>query len=367
MGGRGLMLYHLLFPLRELFSPFNVFRYVTFRAAGAILTAVVLMFVLGPWFIRKMRAMQVGQHIREEGPKSHLVKSGTPTMGGLLVVAAMAVATLLWADLQNPFVWTMLLGTLAFAGIGFADDYRKVILKRSLGLTARAKFSLQCLAAAGVGAALLALAGAGLYHTRLQVPFFKDVTPDLGWWYLPFVMLVVVGASNAVNLTDGLDGLAVGSMLIVSATYTVLAYIAGHALVAQYLNVANIRGSAEVAVLCAAMTGACLGFLWFNAHPADIFMGDTGALALGAAVGIAAAVIKQEILLILVGGLFVMEAVSVMVQVASFRLRGKRVFKMAPLHHHFELMGWAESKVVIRFWTLGILFALASLSTLKLR
>jgi len=361
------MLYHLLFPLHVLFSPLNVFRYVTFRAAGAIITAVAITLWFGPAIIRKLRAMQVGQFIREEGPQAHQSKAGTPTMGGVLILAAMAAATLLWADLTNAYVWVVLLATLAFGGIGFLDDYRKTVQKRSLGLTAREKFSLQVAAAALAGTALVLLAQFGTYHTILQVPFFKNVAPDLGWFYVPFVVLVVVGASNAVNLTDGLDGLAVGSMMIVASTYTIRAYIAGHAIVAGYLNEANIKGSAEVAVFCASMVGACLGFLWYNAHPAEIFIGDTGALALGAAVGLVAAVIKQEILLVLVGGLFVMEALSVILQVASFRLRGKRIFKMAPLHHHFELTGWAESKIVIRFWILCILFSLASLSTLKLR
>jgi phospho-N-acetylmuramoyl-pentapeptide-transferase len=361
------MLYMLLYPLRELWSPLNVFRYVTFRSAGAILTAILVSFLVAPAFLRWLKMRQIGQHIRQEGPQSHYGKAGTPTMGGALVLISVSAATLLWTDLRNPYVWLVLLTTLAFGAIGFADDWLKKVRKQSTGLKAREKFTLQILTAAAASGALLALAEFSTYHTRLQVPFFKHFVPELGWWYLPFATLVLVGASNAVNLTDGLDGLAVGSMMIASATYTVLAYVAGHAVVADYLFVFNIKGSAEVAVFCAGMVGACLGFLWYNTHPADVFMGDTGALAMGAAVGVVSLVIKQELLLILVGGIFVLEALSVILQVGSFRLRGKRIFKMAPLHHHFELMGWPESKVVVRFWILCILFSLASLSTLKLR
>jgi phospho-N-acetylmuramoyl-pentapeptide-transferase len=361
------MLYHLLYPLHEIWSPLNVFRYITFRSAGAILTAMLCVFALGPFVIQKLRALQIGQPIREEGPKAHHAKTGTPTMGGLLILAAVAFATLLWADLRNPYAWFALVTTLAFGAIGFLDDYRKAVQRRSQGLSPRAKFSLQILAAAAVGAVLVALAASGAYSTSLQMPFFKEIAPKLGWLYVPFAVLVLTSSSNAVNLTDGLDGLAVGSMLIVSATYTVLAYVAGHAIVADYLHVVNIKGAGEVTVFCASLVGACLGFLWYNAHPAEIFMGDTGALALGGAVGVVALIIKQEILLILVGGLFVVEALSVILQVASFRLRGQRLFKMAPLHHHFELSGWPESKIVIRFWILSIIFSLASLSTLKVR
>ncbi len=361
------MLYHLLYPLHEIWSPFNVFRYITFRSAGAILTAMLCAFILGPFVIQKLRALQIGQHIREEGPKTHQAKTGTPTMGGLLILAAVALATLLWADLRNPYVWLALLTMLAFGAIGFLDDYRKTVQRCSQGLTARAKFSLQILAATAVGAALVVLAAHGTYSTGLQMPFFKEIALELGWFYVPFAVLVLVSSSNAVNLTDGLDGLAVGSMLIVSATYTVFAYIAGHAIVAGYLHVVNVKGAGEVTVFCASLVGACLGFLWYNAHPAEFFMGDTGALALGGAVGVVALITKQEILLILVGGLFVVEALSVILQVASFRLRGQRLFKMAPLHHHFELSGWPESKIVIRFWILSIIFSLEILSTLKVR
>jgi phospho-N-acetylmuramoyl-pentapeptide-transferase len=361
------MLYHLLYPLHEVWSPLNVFRYITFRSAGAILTAMLCAFVLGPFVIRKLRALQIGQHIREEGPKAHHAKTGTPTMGGLLILAAVVLATLLWADLRNPYAWLALLTMLAFGAVGFLDDYHKTVRRRSQGLTPRAKFSLQILAAAAVGAALVVLVTHGTYSTGLQMPFFKEVALKLGWFYVPFAVLVLASSSNAVNLTDGLDGLAVGSMLIVSATYTVLAYVAGHAIVADYLHVVNIKGAGEVTVFCASLVGACLGFLWYNAHPAEIFMGDTGALALGGAVGVVALIIKQEILLILVGGLFVVEALSVILQVASFRFRGQRLFKMEPLHHHFELSGWPESKIVIRFWILSIIFSLASLSTLKVR
>lgn len=361
------MLYHLLYPLHEIFGPLNVFRYVTFRTAGAVVTALVLCWGLGPWMIAKLTALQLGQHIREEGPESHHAKAGTPTMGGVLIISSVLLATLLWADLKNVYVWLALGTTLLFAGIGFIDDWLKARRKENLGLRSIQKFGLQVLVSLGAGVVLIYLSAAGSYSTRLHLPFFKSFTPDLGWGYLVLGLLVLVGTSNAVNLTDGLDGLAVGSMLITAATYTLLTYIAGHALVADYLNVANIKGSAEVSIFCGALVGACLGFLWYNSHPAEIFMGDTGSLSLGAAIGITALIIKQELLLILVGGLYVIEAMSVIIQVGSYRLRGKRVFRMAPLHHHFEYAGWAESKIVIRFWILAILFSLMSLSTLKLR
>jgi phospho-N-acetylmuramoyl-pentapeptide-transferase len=383
------MLYHLLYEfLYRGFSGywpvlkiFNVFNYITFRTAYATLAALLLGFLMGPWLIRRLRQFQIGQQIREEGPTSHQSKKGTPTMGGVLIVMSIVIPTLLFADLRNPYVWLLILTTLAYGAIGFADDYLKIRKKRSLGLTGRQKIGLQILASLAVGAVLLYLAKTNMYSTRLTVPFLKTLQPDLVidgsippavffLGYLPFlvfVVLVIVGASNAVNLTDGLDGLAIGCTLIASAALTALTYVSGHKTLSQYLDIQNIPGVAEVTIFCGAMVGASLGFLWYNAHPAEVFMGDVGSLALGGAIGTVAVVIKQELLLVFVGGIFVIEALSVMIQVVSFKLRGKRVFKMAPLHHHFELMGWTESKVIIRFWIAALIFALFSLSTLKLR
>ncbi len=361
------MLYHLLFPLHEQWSAFNVFRYITFRTAAAVVTALALSLVLGPWLIRTLRRLSVGQNIREVGPQSHLVKAGTPTMGGLLILLAFVTATLLWASLENPFVWIAVGVTVAFGLIGFADDYIKVARHRNLGLTSRAKFLLQALAAAVAALALLALPETYGFEPTLTFPFFKQVAVDLGWLYVPFVALVLVGASNAVNLTDGLDGLAIGSIMIAAATYAIFTYVAGHSVVAAYLQVTSIQGAGELTIFCGALVGASLGFLWFNSHPAEVFMGDVGSLALGGAIGIVAVLCKQELLLVLVGGLFVLEAGSVIIQVASYKLTGNRVFRMAPLHHHFELKGWSEPKIIVRFWILAVLFALLSLSTLKLR
>ena len=362
------MLYHLLYSLRDWLGALNVFRYVTFRTALAILTALLISFALGGRVIRKLRQLQIGQHIREEGPRSHLSKQGTPTMGGLLILIAVMVPTLLWADLNNPFTWIILVSTLGFGFIGFLDDYLKVVKRRSLGLTARQKFAAQGILALLLGLALLEMSSRGLYSTTLSVPFFKTLHPDLGWLYLPFAMLVVVGSANAVNLTDGLDGLAIGSVLIATATYAVLTYAAGHAAIASYLGIANIKGTAELTIFCGSLVGASLGFLWFNCNPAQVFMGDVGSMALGAALGTLALLIKQEILLVLVGGLFVVEALSVILQVGSYRFRNKRrIFRMAPLHHHFEQGGWKEPQVIIRFWIVAVIFALIGLSTLKLR
>jgi len=361
------MLYHLLYPLHETLKVMNVFRYITFRTAMAVLTALLISLALGPRLIRKLQEFQIGQHIRPEGPLSHQIKKGTPTMGGLLILIAVALPSLLWADLANPFVWMVLVSMLLYGVIGFADDYLKLTRQRSLGLTARQKFAAQWLVALGLGLFLMWLVHLGRYTTEFGLPFFKNWTPDLGWLYVPFAMLVIVGAANAVNLTDGLDGLAIGTSMIASATYAILAYIAGHAKVAGYLDVPNVRGSGELAVICGALVGASLGFLWFNCNPAQVFMGDVGSMALGGALGTVAVAIKQEVLLVFVGGLFVIEAGSVILQVGSFRLRGRRIFRMAPIHHHFELSGWPEQKVVIRFWILAILFALVALSTLKLR
>lgn len=362
------MLYLLLFKLRDVFVGFNVFRYITFRTAFAALTALLISFILGPWLIERMRHIKLGQYIREEGPKSHQAKAGTPTMGGILINVAILIPTILWADIRNPYIWIILFVTASYAAIGFIDDYRKLAKKRNLGLTTKEKFGAQ------FGVALLAaLAIAYLpmlknnYSTAITLPFIKDVVLNLGFLYIPFVMVVLVGASNAVNLTDGLDGLAIGSTLVAAVTYTVLTYASGHARIADYLRIAWVPQTGELAVFCGAMVGASLGFLWFNAHPAEIFMGDVGSLALGGAIGCLAVMIKQEILLVLVGGLFVLEALSVILQVASFKLTGRRIFKMSPLHHHFELSGWKETKVVVRFWIIAIMFAMISLATLKLR
>jgi len=358
------MLYHLLFPLSDSFGPFNVFRYITFRAAGAAVTALLLSLLLGPAFIRLLRARQLGQRIREEGPRSHQEKAGTPTMGGVLILTAVVVPTVLWSVLTNPYVWVALAVTVAYGAIGFFDDSLKISRHRSLGLTARAKFVLQVLAGAAAAVVLLRLPS---FESTLAFPFFKDLVVDLGWFYVPFAVLVLVGTSNAVNLTDGLDGLAIGATLVAAATYAVFTYLAGNVVLGGYLQVEYIEGVGEVTIFCGALVGASLGFLWFNSHPAEVFMGDVGSLSIGAAIGIVALLAKQEILLILVGGLFVLEALSVIAQVTSFKLTGKRVLRMAPLHHHFELAGWAESKVIVRFWILSLLFALLSLSTLKLR
>ena len=358
------MLYHLLYPLHDRIPAFNVFRYITFRSAGAVLTAMLLSLLLGPAFVRTLRRLSVGQNIRELGPQAHQVKAGTPTMGGLLILFAATIPTLLWARLDNPYVWIALLVTLGFGGVGFADDYMKVKRGKNLGLTARAKMLGLLLVAGAAGVALVLLPG---FNSSLTFPFFKHFQLNLGWGYLGVVLLVLVGASNAVNLTDGLDGLAIGATMIAAATYAVFCYVAGNAKAAAYLQIAPVPRAGEVTVFCTALAGASLGFLWFNAHPAEMFMGDVGSLALGGAIGTVAVLCKQELLLVLVGGLFVMEALSVMVQVASFKLRGKRVFKMSPLHHHFELSGWKETKVVVRFWIIAIMFAMVALATLKLR
>lgn len=375
------VLYHILYQwLHSYFSPLNVFRYITVRTAFASLTALLLMLVLGPWLIRRLKQFQIGQFIREEVPGHH-PKAGTPTMGGVLIIIAIVVPSLLWANLTNPFVWLVLLALLAYGAIGFADDYLKITRRQNLGLRARTKFGLQVLTALVVAAFLLAFRG-GLYTTEILFPFFKQLRPDLvidsllgGVYLYPlavlpflvFITLVLVGSSNAVNLTDGLDGLAIGCVAIAAGALTALTYISGHARFAEYLDLAKMPQVAELTILCGAMTGASLGFLWYNAHPADIFMGDVGSLALGGAIGSVAVIIKQEILLFFIGGIFVIEALSVILQVASFKLRGKRIFRMAPLHHHFELIGWTESKIIIRFWIAALVFALFSLSTLKLR
>jgi phospho-N-acetylmuramoyl-pentapeptide-transferase len=357
------MLYHLLYVVRDHVPGLNVVRYITFRTAVASLTALFLVLVLGPWMIERLRAFQIGQYIREEGPQAHKAKAGTPTMGGLLILTGILVPTLLWADLSNRNVWILVLSTLAFGAIGFIDDYSKVVRKRNLGLTGRKKLMAQI----GVGLVLGATLYAMGHSTKIALPFFKQLNPDLGPYYIVFAALLVAFASNAVNLTDGLDGLAIGSTLIAAAAFTALAYISGHARFSDYLDVLFIAKAGEVTVFCGAMVGASMGFLWWNCYPAHVFMGDVGSLSLGGALATVALLIKQEIQLFFVGGLFIVEAVSVMLQVASFKSTGKRIFRMAPLHHHFELLGWKEPQIIIRFWIVAFIFALFSLTTLKLR
>ena len=361
------MIYHLLYALSDQISAFNVFRYLTFRTALATLTGLLLSLALGPYVIRRLRQLQVGQVTREEGPAHHAAKTGTPTMGGLLIITAVVIPTLLWADLRNPFIWIALGTTLAFGAIGFADDYIKVVRQRNLGLTARSKFAWQAVVALALGGALIALSEQGLFSTELSFPFFKQLHPDLGWGFLVLALLVVVGSANAVNFTDGLDGLAIGSVGIACGTFALLCYAAGNVRIANYLAIPYIRGAGELTVLCGALVGASLGFLWYNCNPAEVFMGDVGSMALGGTIGALALLTKQEFVLVVVGGLFVVETLSVILQVASYRLRGRRIFLMAPLHHHFEMAGWREPKVTIRFWILAVIFALLSLSTLKLR
>jgi phospho-N-acetylmuramoyl-pentapeptide-transferase len=361
------MLYHLLYPFHTQMSALNVTRYITFRTATASLSALAISLALGPWMIRKLHEFQIGQVIRQEGPSTHRPKAGTPTMGGLLILTAALVPTLLWADLTTPFVWIAVLTTIGFGAIGFADDYLKIVRRSHHGLWPRYKMGYQVLIATAVGLVLIVLAREGQYNTRLIFPFFKRLIPDLGWWYVPFTVFVLVAASNAVNLTDGLDGLAISTFAIAAAAYTALAYVTGHRVFADYLLLVRFAPAAELTVFCGALVGAALGFLWYNSYPAEIFMGDVGSLALGAALGTVAILIKQELLLGIVGGVFVLEALSVIVQVASFKLTGQRVFRMAPIHHHFELIGWSEPKVITRFVVVGIIFALFSLATLKLR
>ena len=361
------MLLHLLYPFHTEFGVLNVIRYITFRTAAASLSALAISLLLGPWLVRRLREFQIGQVIRQEGPQSHRAKAGTPTMGGLLILAAALIPTLLWADLTNAYVWIATLTTAAFGAIGFADDYLKIVRRNHHGLLPRYKMGWQIVVALVVGIVLMVLQEQGAYNTRLIFPFFKRLIPDLGWFYLPFAVFVLVAWSNAVNLTDGLDGLAISTFAIAAATFTALAYLTGHRVLADYLLLVRFPQSAELTVFCGALVGASLGFLWYNAYPAEIFMGDVGSLALGAAIATVATLIKQELLLVVVGGVFVAEAMSVVIQVTSFKLTGKRVFKMAPLHHHFELSGWSEPKVYARFVIVGIIFALFSLTTLKLR
>jgi len=358
------LLYYLTDWLIDWYSPFRVFQYLTLRAIVSILTALVISFVIGPALIRWLG--RYGQPIRDDGPLSHLSKAGTPTMGGLLILIAVAVTTLLWADLDNRYIWAVLVVTLVFGAIGFVDDYKKLVLRNSKGISARQKIFWQT--AISLAAALFLYRTAQVpAETVYIVPFFKDVIIDLGWGYVPITCLVIVGTSNAVNLTDGLDGLAILPTVLVGGALGVFAYTSGHAHFAEYLAVPHIPGAGELVVFCGALVGAGLGFLWFNAYPAQVFMGDIGALALGAALGTVAVVVRQEIVLMIMGGVFVMETVSVILQVASFKLTGKRLFKMAPLHHHFELKGWPEPRVIVRFWIITVILVLIGLATLKLR
>jgi len=374
------LLYQKLFPY---FRMFRIFRYLTFRTVFASLTALLIGLLIGPYVIDRLREFQIGQYIREEGPQSHQKKKGTPTMGGVLICISILVPTLLWSDLSNPFVWLVVISTAGFGAIGFADDYIKVVHKRNLGLTSRAKLALQLLVSGGLAVALVRMEMRGSYSTRLVVPFVKQFRPNLiidsllhvphlSWLaYLPFVifvMVVISGASNAVNLTDGLDGLAIGCTIIAAGALTVLTYVSGHVVFSDYLELQRMPMVSELTVFCGAMVGASIGFLWYNAHPAEVFMGDVGALALGGAIGTVAVIIKQELLLPFIGGVFILELLSVVLQVGSYKLRGgKRIFRMAPLHHHFELGGWSESKVIARFWIMALVFALFALTTLKLR
>ncbi|MGB6065565.1 MAG: phospho-N-acetylmuramoyl-pentapeptide-transferase [Desulfomonilaceae bacterium] len=358
------MLYHLLYPLSSDLTLFNVFKYISFRAIMATLTALMISFLLGRPLVDSLKEFQIGQMIRDDGPKSHFEKSGTPTMGGLLILFAMTISCLLWTRLDNVYFWIVLGITLTYGAIGFLDDYLKITRHNHRGLSAKHKLSLQLIIGALVGFFLWMDPA---FKTTLAVPFFKNVHPDLGIWYIPFAALVIAGASNAVNLTDGLDGLAIGPVMICAATYLLFAYVAGHLKLAHYLQVIYVPGSGELAVVCGAMLGAGMGFLWYNAYPAEVFMGDVGSLSLGGLLGGVAVVTKNEILLAIAGGVFVIEAASVILQVASFKVTGKRIFNMAPIHHHFELKGWPEPKVIVRFWIISIFFALMAVSTLKLR
>ncbi|MFB0565677.1 MAG: phospho-N-acetylmuramoyl-pentapeptide-transferase [Candidatus Aminicenantaceae bacterium] len=362
------MLYFLLVPLKEYFIFFNVFRYITVRTALAGITALLISFLVGPWMIKILKKYQIGQEIRQDGPQSHFEKKGTPSMGGIIIIGSTLLPTLLWGNLSNIYVWIAISTMLSFGLIGFWDDFLKIKKKRSLGLIIRNKLYLQITLSLVIGIILVYLGFKGEFDLHLGFPFFKKWFPYLGWFYLPWIMLILIGSSNSVNLADGLDGLAIGLTFISASAFTALSYIAGHALWSQYLNIVRVPNAAELTVFAGAMAGACLGFLWFNCHPAEIFMGDVGALSLGGSIGTIAILIKQEFLLFMVAGVFILEAFSVLIQVFYFKLTGgKRIFKMAPLHHHFELIGWSEEKIVVRFWVAAIIFALFSLTTLKLR
>lgn len=360
------MLYSLLYSLHGIFSPFNVFRYITFRTAIAIITAMVFTVILGPRVIQRLRRLSVTQQIRDDGPQTHLGKSGTPTMGGILIIAAIVITMLMWGDLKNGYIWVMIVSITGFGAVGLVDDYQKVLRRNHKGLRALHKFSAQFLLALAIGV-FLYLNPRDPYADVLSIPFFKRWLIDLGWFYIPFSVVVIIGSSNAVNLTDGIDGLAIGLVGIAVLANGALVYISGNKNLAQYLQVLFLPGTGELTVFCGAMLGASLGFLWYNSYPADVFMGDVGSLGLGGSLGTLAVITKHEIVLALVGGIFVIETLSVILQVASFKMTGKRIFKMAPIHHHFELKGWPEPKVIIRFWIVGIMLALLSLTTLKVR
>ncbi|MDD2734291.1 MAG: phospho-N-acetylmuramoyl-pentapeptide-transferase [Desulfuromonadaceae bacterium] len=358
------MLYHIFYPLATNVKLFNIFKYLTFRTIYAMITALIVCFILGPWIIRKLESLQARQVIRTDGPESHLQKQGTPTMGGVIILAAIVIPTLLWADLTNQYIWLTLFITIGYGIIGFVDDYKKVVEKNTKGLSARQKMFWQVVLAGSVALYLFLNPG---FSEELFFPLFKRFHPDLWIWFIPFATLVIVGASNAVNLTDGLDGLAIGPVAINAATYMLFSYIAGHATLSAYLQIPRVVGAGELAVLCGAMVGAGLGFLWYNSYPAEVFMGDVGSLSLGGTLGTIAVLTKQEILLVIVGGIFVIEALSVIFQVGSYKYRGKRIFRMAPIHHHFELKGVAEPKIIVRFWIISIILALVAISTLKMR
>lgn len=360
------MLYKLLYGLSAYYSPFNVFRYITFRSALAVLTSVLICFIWGPRIIEWLRRLSLTQQIRDDGPKMHLAKAGTPTMGGIMIILSITVSILLWADLGNVYIQLMMVSLIGFGAIGFADDYLKVIRRSPGGLRARYKIVLQIVIALGIGL-FLYMNPEDQYVDVLSVPFFKRWLIDLGWFYIPFSVFVIVGSSNAVNLTDGIDGLAIGLVAVAALANGALVYISGHKGLSEYLQVLFLAQTGELTVFCGALFGAALGFLWYNSHPADVFMGDVGSLSLGGSLGTLAVITKHEIVLAVVGGVFVVETLSVVLQVASFKLTGKRIFRMAPIHHHFELLGWPENKVIVRFWIVGILLALLSLATLKVR
>lgn len=360
------MLYNILYGLHDWFSPLNVFRYITFRTSLAVLTALFFALVFGPWIIRWLKRLSLTQQIRIDGPEAHRGKAGTPTMGGILIIACILFSIFLWGDLTNIYIWTLLIALIGFGSVGFLDDYLKITRKSHKGLRAYQKFGLQILLALFIGV-FLYMNPKDPYVDVLSVPFFKKWLFDFGWLYIPFSIIVIVGSSNAVNLTDGIDGLAIGLVAVAVLANAVLVYISGHKGLAQYLQVLYLPGTGETTVFCGAMFGAALGFLWFNSYPAEVFMGDVGSLSLGGALGTLAIITKHEIVLMVVGGIFVIETVSVIMQVASFKFTGRRIFKMAPIHHHFELKGWPEPKVIVRFWIIGIMLALLSLATLKVR
>lgn len=359
------MIYEFLYPLHTVFSFFNVFRYITFRTIFASITALLICLFVGPWLIRKLRSLQIGQHIREDGPQSHLSKKGTPTMGGILIIIAVVISTFLWANLTVNYIWLVLLVTVGYGLIGFADDYRKLTGSSSKGISGKTRLAFEIVIALFVSIVIYFKPG---FNSQIAIPFFKTVLPNLGLGYIILATFIIVGTANAVNLTDGLDGLAIGPATICFATFVLFAYFSGNVKVATYLQIPYVATSGELAIFCGAMVGAALGFLWFNSYPAEVFMGDVGSLSLGGALGTLAIITKQEILLAIVGGIFVVETFSVIFQVGYFKLtKGKRIFRMAPLHHHFELKGWAEPKVIVRFWIISILLALLAISTLKLR